>query len=437
MTSSGALTLSWREGLLALADGSLFEGEVLAFGPGPGEPGAGEPAFPAVGEPAFPAVGEPAFPAVGEPAFPAVGELVFNTVMTGYQEVLTDPSYAGQMIAFTYPHIGNYGVAPDDDESRQPFCRGVIVRELTDRPSNWRAVDTLPGFLKRHRLQAIAGIDTRRLTRQLRDVGAMPGAFGPVDGEPGSLDETALLLAARAEPPTDGRDLVAEVTCARMYQYGDGPFHVVAYDFGIKRNILRHLGKIATVTVVPASTPADAVIERKPDGVFLSNGPGDPAAVAGATETVRALLDEVPVFGICLGHQIMAQALGGATYKLPFGHHGGNHPVRRLETNTVEITSQNHNYAVAAGTLGGTAEVSHVNLNDGVIEGFVCRDVPAFSVQYHPEAGPGPHDARYLFEEFAGLMRRCGAKAGAGTTPGTETAASLGREARDGGGSAA
>ena len=337
--------------------------------------------------------------------------------MTGYQEVLTDPSYAGQMIAFTYPHIGNYGVAPEDDESRQPFCRGVIVRELTGRPSNWRAAGSLAGFLERHRLQAMAAIDTRRLTRQLRDVGAMPGAFGPVDGEPGSLDEAALLSAARAEPPTDGRDLVAEVTCTHPYRYGNGPFQVVAYDFGIKRNILRHLGTIATVTVVPASTPADAVIERKPDGVFLSNGPGDPAAVAGATETVRALLGEVPVFGICLGHQILAQALGASTYKLPFGHHGGNHPVRRLVTNTVEITSQNHNYAVAAGTLAGTAEVSHVNLNDGVIEGFVCRDVPAFSVQYHPEAGPGPHDARYLFGAFNDLMRRCGAKAGTGTGP--------------------
>ena len=272
--------------------------------------------------------------AAGEPAFPAAGEVVFNTVMTGYQEVLTDPSYAGQMIAFTYPHIGNYGVVPDDDESRRPFCRGVIVRELTDRPSNWRATDTLAGFLKRHGLQLLAGIDTRRLTRQLRDAGSMPGAFGPVDGAPGGLDEAALLAAARAEPPTDGRDLVAEVTFSRPYRYGDGPFDVVAYDFGIKRNILRNLASIATVTVVPASTPAPEVIDRRPDGVFLSNGPGDPAAVAGATETVRALLNDVPVFGICLGHQILAQALGASTYKLPFGHHGGNHPVQRLETGT-------------------------------------------------------------------------------------------------------
>ena len=334
--------------------------------------------------------------------------------MTGYQEVLTDPSYAGQMIAFTYPHIGNYGVAPDDDESRRPFCRGVIVRELTGRPSNWRAVEPLAGFLGRHGLQVISGVDTRRLTRELRDGGAMPGAFGPVDGGPGSYDEASLVALAQAEPTTDGRDLVAEVTCATPYRYGDGPFEVVAYDFGIKRNILRNLARIATVTVVPASTPAAEVIEMAPDGVFLSNGPGDPTAVAGATGTVGDLLGNLPVFGICLGHQILALALGASTYKLPFGHHGGNHPVRRLATGAVEITSQNHNYAVAPGTFGDGVQVSHINLNDGVIEGFVCTDVPAFSVQYHPEAGPGPHDARYLFGEFAELMRRCGARGAGG-----------------------
>ena len=367
----------WREGLLALSDGSVFEGSVLAV--------------------------------AGSPVAPATGEVVFNTVMTGYQEVLTDPSYAGQIIAFTYPHIGNYGVAPDDDESRRPFCRGLIVRELTGRPSSWRATETLPGFLARHGLAAIAGIDTRRLTRRLRDEGAMPGAFGPVDGGEGSFDEASLTAAARAEPPTEGRDLVSEVSCASAYRYGDGPFEVVAYDFGIKRNILRHLAHMATVTVVPAATPAEEVLSLRPHGVFLSNGPGDPSAVAGATDAVRDLLGKVPVFGICLGHQILAQALGGGTYKLRFGHHGGNHPVRRLSTGAVEITSQNHNYAVVPGTLDGHAEVSHLNLNDGVIEGFVCEDVPAFSVQYHPEAGPGPHDARYLFAEFADLMRRYGA----------------------------
>jgi carbamoyl-phosphate synthase small subunit len=237
----------------------------------------------------------------------------------------------------------------------------------------------------------------------------MPGAFGPVDGGEGSFDEASLLAAARAEPPTEGRDLVSEVSCASAYRYGDGPFEVVAYDFGIKRNILRNLAHMATVTVVPAATAAEEVLSLRPDGVFLSNGPGDPSAVAGATDAVRDLLGKVPVFGICLGHQILAQALGGGTYKLRFGHHGGNHPVRRLSTGAVEITSQNHNYAVVPGTLDGQAEVSHLNLNDGVIEGFVCEDVPAFSVQYHPEAGPGPHDARYLFAEFADLMRRYGA----------------------------
>jgi carbamoyl-phosphate synthase small subunit len=391
----------WRDGLLALADGSVFEGEVLGFDSEVDEAGGAEAA-------------SAALPAAGP--LPAAGEVVFNTVMTGYQEVLTDPSYAGQIIAFTYPHIGNYGVAPDDNESRRPFCRGLIVRELTGRPSNWRAVETLSAFLRRHGLKAIAGVDTRRLTRQIRDAGAVPGAFGPVDGQPGSFDEAALVGAAQVEPPTDGRDLVAEVTCSSPYRYGEGPFDVVAYDFGIKSNILRNLAKVASVTVVPASTTAAEVLSLRPDGVFLSNGPGDPAAVEGATESVRGLLGAVPVFGICLGHQILAQALGASTYKLPFGHHGGNHPVRRLATGTVEITSQNHNYAVVPGTFEAAVETTHINLNDGVLEGFVCLDVPAFSVQYHPEAGPGPHDARYLFGEFADLMRRCG--------PGAATSAS-------------
>jgi carbamoyl-phosphate synthase small subunit len=369
--------------LLVLADGSVFEGEVLTFVPAP----------------------------PGGPA-PAVGEVVFNTVMTGYQEVLTDPSYAGQMITFTYPHIGNYGVAPDDDESRRPFCRGLIVRDLTGRPSSWRAAEPLTAFLERHSLPAMAGIDTRRLTRQLRDSGAMPGAFGPVDGAEGSFDEATLAAAARAEEPTNGRDLVSEVTTTTSYRYEGGQFEVVAYDFGIKRNILRNLAEVASVTVVPAYTPARDVLAMAPDGVFLSNGPGDPAAVSGATEAVHELLGRVPIFGICLGHQILAQALGAVTYKLAFGHHGGNHPVRRVSTGTVEITSQNHNYAVAAGTFEERVGITHLNLNDGVIEGFACADVPAFAVQYHPEAGPGPHDARYLFREFASLMSSCGAEGG-------------------------
>jgi carbamoyl-phosphate synthase small subunit len=351
--------------LLVLADGTTFEGEAAGYLP---------------------------------PSGIATGEVVFNTVLAGYQEVITDPSYAGQIIAFTYPHIGNYGVAAPDSESRHPFCRGIIVRDLARRPSSWRSADDLATFLIRHRVPAIAGIDTRRLTRHIREAGAMAGAFG-------TADETALKAAALEEPGTDGIDLVATVTTATPYLSGDGPRRVVAYDFGIKRNILRHLSSLATVEVVPAGTPADEVLARRPDGVFLSNGPGDPAAVGGAPAAIRELLGRLPIFGICLGHQLLATALGGATYKLKFGHHGGNHPVRRLETGAVEITSHNHNYAVADGSVDG-AEVTHVNLNDGVVEGLACRDVPAFSVQYHPEAGPGPHDARYLFEEFRRLMDR-------------------------------
>ena len=354
------------EAHLVLADGTTFEGEAIGEG---GDSGDG---------------------------WVATGEVVFNTVLTGYQEVITDPSYAGQIITFTYPHIGNYGVTAADDEARRPFCRGVIVRELSRRRSNWRSEGDLDSFLRRHAVPGIAGIDTRRLTRHLREAGSMPGAFG-------TADHTTLELAAAAEPGTDATDLAAVVTCAEPYTVGSGPRRVVAYDFGIKRAILTQLGEIATVEVVPASTSAAEVLAREPDGVFLSNGPGDPAAVGYAIEAIGGLLGEVPVFGICLGHQLLSSALGGQTYKLPFGHHGGNHPVRRLATNTVEITSQNHNYCVAEGTLA-TAEVSHVNLNDGTIEGIRCRDVPAFSVQYHPEAGPGPHDARYLFGLFDDLM---------------------------------
>jgi carbamoyl-phosphate synthase small subunit len=353
------------EALLVLADGTTFEGEAIGFEPSDGV---------------------------------ATGEVVFNTVLSGYQEVITDPSYAGQVIAFTYPHIGNYGVAPDDDESRRPHCRGVIVRDLARRPSNWRSAEDLDAFLRRHQLPGITGVDTRRLTRHIREAGALPCAFG-------TADEVALKAAAIGEPGTDGLDLVAGVTTPTAHTFGTGPLRVVAYDFGIKRTILRHLAEIATVEVVPASTPAAEVLAGRPDGVFLSNGPGDPAAVTYAIDTIGALLGKVPVFGICLGHQLLASALGGETYKLKFGHHGGNHPVRRLANGSVEITSQNHNYAVAEGSIPG-AEVTHVNLNDGVIEGLRCIDVPAFSVQYHPEAGPGPHDARYLFDEFKQLMEK-------------------------------
>jgi carbamoyl-phosphate synthase small subunit len=358
-----------REGLLVLADGTTFEGELFGADP---------------------------------PGGVAGGEVVFNTVLSGYQEVLSDPSYAGQIITFTYPHIGNYGVNDHDDESRRPFARGVVVRDLARRRSNWRASGDLDAYLRRHGVPGIAGVDTRRLTRHIREAGAMPGALGAAG------DETALKAAAAAEPGTDGVDLVATVTCAEPYTVaaaaGAGPRRIVAYDFGIKRTILRHLARLGEVTVVPAATPAGEALARAPDGVFLSNGPGDPAAVAGAADVVAGLVGRVPVFGICLGHQLLATALGGTTVKLPFGHHGGNHPVRRLATGRVEITSQNHNYAVAEGSLGAGVTVTHVNLNDGVVEGIRADALGAFGVQYHPEAGPGPHDAAYLFDEFASLV---------------------------------
>ena len=362
--------MSLQDGLLILADGTTFEGELVGALPDSGV---------------------------------ATGEVVFNTVLSGYQEVITDPSYAGQIITFTYPHIGNYGANRTDNEAIRPHCRGVIVRDLARRHSNWRSDEGLEVFLRRHRVPGIAGVDTRRLTRHIREAGAMPAAFG-------TADEATLKQAALDEPGTDRTDLVREVTTTEPYRTGSGPHRVVAYDFGIKTAILRQLGEIAVVEVVPAATPAMDVLARNPDGVFLSNGPGDPAAVTYATEAIRDLLGKVPVFGICLGHQLLSTALGAKTFKLPFGHHGGNHPVRNLATNAVEITSQNHNYAVADDSLAGTAEVTHRNLNDGVVEGIRVLDAPAFGVQYHPEAGPGPHDARYLFAEFDDLMNKTKSK---------------------------
>jgi len=358
------------DAVLVLADGSVFEGELI------GAPLNGRVAG---------------------------GEVVFNTAMAGYQEVITDPSYAGQMIAFTYPHIGNYGVNTVDYEAARPFCRGVIVRDLARRASNQRSEDSLAAMLHRHGVSGITGIDTRRLTRLLRDTGAMPGVFGPI-----SVGESALLAAAAGEAGTDGVDLVAEVTTAEPYHVpfsGNGrERRILAFDFGIKTTILRHLSQIGAVEVLPASTTASEVISRRPDGVFLSNGPGDPAMVGYAVDTIRELVGQVPVFGICLGHQLLCRALGGETFKLPFGHHGANHPVRHLATGQVEITSQNHNFCVDAASLRGTVEVTHVNLNDHTNEGMRVTGVPAFSVQYHPEAGPGPHDSRYLFEMFAELI---------------------------------
>jgi carbamoyl-phosphate synthase small subunit len=361
-----------RAALLVLSDGTVFEGEAVGASP----PG------------------------------PATGELVFNTAMTGYQEVLTDPSYAGQVVAFTYPHIGNYGTSPQDDESPRPRCRGVVVRELARRPSSWRASENLDTFLRRHGVPGITGVDTRRLTRHVRSHGALPCAMGAIEG-PGALTQEELAGAAAGELGTTGADLVSCVTTLAPYTVGEGPYRIVAYDFGLKASQLRYLTTWATVEVVPASTDAGETLARRPNGVFLSNGPGDPAALPWVVDTVKALLGEVPIMGICLGHQLLATALGGRTYKLPFGHHGGNHPVRALEGGPVQITSQNHNYAVDLEELDPRrVAVTHVNLNDGVVEGLRSTDpgVPAFSVQYHPEAGPGPHDATGLFEGFRRMV---------------------------------
>ena len=363
------MTRSIRPALLVLQDGSLFEGEAIGAG-------SSEISAPVI----------------------ARGEVVFHTGLSGYQEILTDPSYAGQIITFTTPHIGNYGTTAADNESSKIFARGVIVRELARRRSNWRSDDSLDSFLKRHEVLGIAGIDTRRLTRLLRDSGAMPGAFG-------TADESDLRKAAASEKGTAGRNLIAQVTTTKSYVHGAGKLKVVAFDFGIKTTILNCLAEFATVHVVPATTSATDVMALSPDGIFLSNGPGDPEMVHGAPATIRELLGtNVPMFGICLGHQLMALALGGKTFKLPFGHHGANHPVRNLATNAVEITSQNHNFCVDADSLAKKAEVTHINLNDNTNEGMRVLGANAFSVQYHPEAGPGPHDSRYLFGEFVSRM---------------------------------
>jgi len=381
--------------ILALADGRYFEG--LSFG------------------------------AAGE----AAGEVVFNTSMTGYQEILTDPSYEGQLVAMTYPQIGNVGVNLEDVESRRPFTKGFIVKDYTARPSNWRATKPLHEYMEQHCIVGIQGIDTRSLVRHLRDHGSQEGIITTADANPADA-----IAKAKAAPGLVGRDLVKNVTCAAPYDWDEGDwelgegykkrqaaknprrgkkaasfqspgFSVVAYDFGIKYNILRNLAESGCqVRVVPAHTSAADVLAMNPDGIFLSNGPGDPDAVPYARENVQKLIGKKPIFGICLGHQIMGLALGGKTYKLKFGHHGGNQPVMDMTTRKVEITAQNHGFAVDADSLRGAVDITHLNLNDNTVEGLAHRELPIFSVQYHPESSPGPHDANYLFRRFIKLMEQ-------------------------------
>jgi carbamoyl-phosphate synthase small subunit len=372
--------------LLALEDGSVFHGHAVG--------------------------------ATGE----TVGEVVFNTAMTGYQEILTDPSYSRQIVTLTYPHIGNTGVNAEDVESTAIHAAGLIVRDVPRRASNWRSTESLPDYLKRHGTVAIAGIDTRRLTRILRDKGALSGCI--MAGE--QVDAEVALAKARAFPGLNGMDLAKVVSTTKPYEWKEGiydldgtafnqpanalqgpRFKVVAYDYGVKHNILRLLAEQGCdVTVVPAQTPAATVLAMKPDGVFLSNGPGDPAACDYAITATRELLDaKIPLFGICLGHQLMGLAVGGKTLKMKFGHHGANHPVKDLDDGRVLITSQNHGFAVDPTTLPANVRVTHTSLFDGSLQGFALTDRPAFCFQGHPEASPGPLDIGYLFKRFATLMQ--------------------------------
>jgi len=328
----------------------------------------------------------------------ATGEVVFNTSMTGYQEVVTDPSYAGQIVTFTNPHVGNYGACGQDNEADHPTCRGIVVRDLARRSSSWRATEGFEDLLRRTGVAAMTGVDTRRLTRHVRRFGAMPAALGTAPtGE--------LLAAAQAEPGTAGRDLVSAATRPVPEAVGAGRVRFVAVDLGIKASVVDQLGALGRVEVVAASTSPGDILGREPDGVVLSNGPGDPSALEGSIRMVRELLGRIPILGICLGHQLLGAALGAPTYKLTFGHHGANHPVRDLATGRVEITSQNHNYAVRVDDLAGVA-VTHVSLNDGVIEGIEVPDAAAIGVQFHPEAAPGPHDARHHLARFRELIDR-------------------------------
>lgn len=344
----------------------------------------------------------------------ARGEVVFNTAMTGYQEILTDPSYRGQIVTMTYPLIGNTGCNPEDIESGKPWVEGFVLKEMASAPSNWRSQESLVDYLIKHKIPAIQGIDTRRLTKIIRRTGAQRGLLTTSESELSVLRERAKDI-----PSIVGRDLVKEVTCTTPYRWREGiygwpngystrrrfKFFVVAYDYGIKRNILRSLvAEKMDVLIVPAETPAEEVLKLKPDGVFLSNGPGDPEPVSYAIANIKNLIGRIPIFGICLGHQLAALALGGRTFKLKFGHHGANHPVKNLETGAIEITSQNHGFAVDIDSLKGVGRLTHINLNDMTSEGFSLKEKFLFTVQYHPESSPGPHDSRYLFREFVRLI---------------------------------